>query len=72
MYGFMTEQKNIFGMVKSPCVAVCALDENDVCIGCYRTGQEITEWGEMDNQKKSEVLKNVAKREADSGNILTF
>lgn len=68
----MTDQKNIFGMVKSPCVAVCALDENDVCIGCYRTGNEITQWGEMDNQSKAEVMKNVAKREADSGNVLSF
>lgn len=59
-------------MVKSPCVAVCALDENDVCIGCYRTGNEITQWGEMDNQAKAEVMKNVAKREADSGNVLSF
>ena len=59
-------------MVKSPCVAVCALDENDVCIGCYRTGNEITQWGEMDNQAKAEVMKSVANREADSGNVLSF
>jgi predicted Fe-S protein YdhL (DUF1289 family) len=67
----MTDKK-IFGMVKSPCMAVCALDEHDVCIGCYRTGEEITDWGEMDNTKKSEVLKNVAKREAESGNIISI
>lgn len=64
--------KNVFGMVKSPCVAVCALDENDVCIGCYRTGQEITDWGEMDNEKKREVLQKVSERELASGNTLSF
>jgi predicted Fe-S protein YdhL (DUF1289 family) len=53
-------------------MAVCALDEHDVCIGCYRTGQEITDWGEMDNDNKSEVLKNVAKRESESGNIISI
>mgnify|MGYP003384466154 FL=1 len=68
----MTDQKNIFGMVKSPCISVCALDANDMCIGCYRTGQEITDWGDMDNEKKSEVMKNVAKRESESGNVMTF
>jgi predicted Fe-S protein YdhL (DUF1289 family) len=67
----MTE-KNMFGMVKSPCIAVCALDENDLCIGCYRTGQEITDWGEMDNLKKYEVMKKVAKREDESGNIISI
>jgi len=63
-------EKNILGMVKSPCVAVCALDENDICIGCYRTGDEITQWGEMTNQEKKHVLENVAQREAQSGNII--
>ncbi len=65
-------KQNIFGMVKSPCVAICALDENDVCIGCYRTGHEITQWGEMDNEQKREVLKKVAVREQDSGNIISI
>ncbi len=65
-------KQNLFGMVKSPCSAVCALDENDMCIGCYRTGQEITDWGEMDNEKKRDVLKLVAQRERDSGNFLAL
>ncbi len=64
------EKQNIFGMVKSPCVAICALDDNDVCIGCYRSGEEITAWGELDNQQKRDVLKKVAVRELASGNIL--
>lgn len=62
----------MFGMVKSPCIAVCALDENDVCIGCYRTGQEITDWGEMDNEQKTLVMKKVAKRESESGNVISI
>jgi len=64
--------KNILGMVKSPCVAVCALDENDVCIGCYRTGDEIINWGTMDNTQKAEVLEKVAQREKESGQLMTF
>ncbi len=63
-------KQNIFGMVKSPCVAICALDNNDVCIGCYRSGEEITAWGELDNEQKREVLKKVAVRELASGNII--
>ncbi len=65
-------KQNVFGMVKSPCVAICALDENDVCIGCYRTGEEITQWGDMDNAKKRDVLKKVAVREHASGNIISI
>lgn len=50
----------------SPCVSVCALDGNDLCIGCLRTGEEIAQWGAMNNQQKSSVLKRVADREAAS------
>lgn len=31
--------------VASPCVSICALDEQDICTGCQRTAGEITRWG---------------------------
>ncbi|MFL1465196.1 DUF1289 domain-containing protein [Marinobacter sp. DUT-3] len=49
--------------VRSPCVSVCALDANDVCIGCHRTGDEIMRWTRMTNDERREVLKKVARRE---------
>ncbi|MEY2908942.1 MAG: hypothetical protein RLZZ602_1465 [Pseudomonadota bacterium] len=48
--------------IKSPCVAVCALDENDVCLGCYRTASEITDWFMADQQRKREILAVAAQR----------
>ena len=48
---------------KSPCVSICALDEDDVCMGCSRTGEEIMGWGKMTNDQRREVLKKVAERE---------
>ena len=52
--------------VPSPCVSICALDENDVCVGCFRSGTEISQWGRLSNEQKIDVLKNVAKREYES------
>lgn len=49
--------------VRSPCVSVCALDENDVCIGCHRTGDEILRWTQMTDEERKGVLKQVAIRE---------
>ncbi|MDX1598387.1 DUF1289 domain-containing protein [uncultured Marinobacter sp.] len=49
--------------VRSPCVSVCALDANDVCIGCHRTSDEIMRWTRMTNDERRDVLKEVAKRE---------
>jgi predicted Fe-S protein YdhL (DUF1289 family) len=49
--------------VSSPCVSICALDENDVCIGCQRTGDEITQWSRLSDEERRAVLEKVALRE---------
>ncbi|GGE78956.1 hypothetical protein GCM10011533_34080 [Streptosporangium jomthongense] len=49
--------------VRSPCVSICALDANDICIGCQRTGDEILRWTSMTNQERRAVLLKVAERE---------
>ncbi|MBF8779857.1 DUF1289 domain-containing protein [Pseudomonas fulva] len=42
--------------VRSPCVNICALDEQDICVGCQRSVEEITRWARMDNQERRAVL----------------
>lgn len=49
--------------VRSPCVSVCALDERDICIGCHRTGDEITQWTQLTDDQRRVVLALVAERE---------
>ena len=56
--------------VASPCVNVCALDEQDICIGCQRTVQEITRWARMDNDERRAVLKLCHERAVEAGLIL--
>lgn len=57
----MTETVN--KPVRSPCVGVCALDENDLCIACQRSGIEIAEWGVYSNEEKISVWEKIKKRE---------
>ena len=42
--------------VRSPCVSICALDDNDICTGCQRSGMEIATWGRMNDDQRREVL----------------
>lgn len=56
----------------SPCVSVCALDSDDLCVGCLRSGSEIAKWGEMTASQKLVVLKKVAQREAVSLNTINI
>lgn len=58
--------------VISPCVGICSLDENDICIGCYRTGREISDWGVMDNNQRRAVLSSVAEREQAAANFIAL
>lgn len=49
--------------VTSPCVNVCLLNNDDICVGCYRTGKEISLWGRMSVADQKDVLRKVAARE---------
>ncbi|TWC37076.1 hypothetical protein FBY03_108145 [Pseudomonas sp. SJZ079] len=54
----------------SPCVQVCALDEDDICIGCQRSVAEITRWSRMDNAERRQVLLLCHERARVSGALL--
>ena len=53
--------------VASPCVSICALDEQDICTGCQRTVDEITRWSRMDNAERRAVLALCHERAKSSG-----
>lgn len=46
----------------SPCVSICALDGDDVCVGCFRTGREISYWGRLAANDQHEVLARCRRR----------
>ncbi len=56
--------------VASPCVHVCALDEEDICIGCQRNVDEITRWSGMQNDERRQVLQLCHERARDKGILL--
>ncbi|PPC90642.1 MAG: DUF1289 domain-containing protein [Methylobacter sp.] len=43
-------------VIDSPCVRNCCLDQNDTCLGCFRTLKEITQWSQVDNNGKEKIL----------------
>lgn len=49
-------------LIASPCISICALDADDVCVGCYRSGQEITRWSVADNTERRAILTSAAER----------
>lgn len=47
---------------KSPCISVCVLDDDDICLGCYRSALEITDWAMSTDEQKREVLRKARER----------
>lgn len=54
-------------LIASPCISICALDENDICVGCYRSAEEITRWSQADNVERQSIIVSAATR-ARAGN----
>ncbi|MCB0807300.1 MAG: DUF1289 domain-containing protein [Bacteroidales bacterium] len=48
--------------VQSPCVQVCKYDKEGICLGCYRSMEEITQWIFMSDEKKQQVLQRIEER----------
>lgn len=42
--------------IESPCIDVCELDSDFVCIGCGRTIDEVLKWPEYTDDQKQAVL----------------
>lgn len=42
--------------VPSPCINVCRLDAQGLCLGCRRTLAEIAEWPQAGDARRLEIL----------------
>ena len=57
-------QKLVDKTVDSPCIQVCAYEEEEeFCIGCHRTKQELQDWWIMTREQKLETLKKLEERQ---------
>lgn len=56
--------------INSPCVRNCCLNEQDICLGCFRSLDEIKLWGRSDTsaQQKTQILANSATRQQERKN----
>jgi uncharacterized protein len=48
--------------VPSPCIGICQLDPAQICTGCRRALAEIAEWSQAGDERRLEILRNVAAR----------
>lgn len=49
----------------SPCIGNCALDANDICVGCFRSIDEILVWGNANTEDRSQIIEQTLKRRSE-------
>jgi hypothetical protein len=51
-------------LAQSPCISNCCLDDDNTCLGCFRSLEEIKEWGVVDDHRRRVILQNAQQRSA--------
>lgn len=55
---------NVSPAVPSPCISLCRLDEQKVCLGCFRHVEDIREWCSADDQRRRVIVAQAEQRKA--------
>jgi predicted Fe-S protein YdhL (DUF1289 family) len=50
--------------VLSPCIGICSLDDDGLCLGCRRSAAEIAAWTRMDDDQRLQLMELLPSREA--------
>ena len=52
--------------IKSPCKNICKYNKHKICVGCFRSMEEIVRWTSYTNEEKKMVLSNITERREDN------
>jgi len=59
------EDRRRLQAIPSPCIGVCSLNTENICVGCFRAQEEIWDWLDYSEQERSAALLRVAKRKGE-------
>ena len=48
--------------IESPCIGTCTLGPDDLCIGCFRSAEEITAWLSYSAQQRRAIMRVLPER----------
>lgn len=48
--------------IESPCTKVCVIHKTGLCVGCFRTLDEIAEWSNMSSDDRREIIETLPAR----------
>lgn len=48
--------------INKPCIRRCCLNEEDVCLGCFRTFDDMLQWNKAKSTEKMKMLQKAEQR----------
>jgi predicted Fe-S protein YdhL (DUF1289 family) len=48
--------------LSTPCTRNCCLNDDDICLGCFRSVNEISLWTKVDEKARHDILINAENR----------
>lgn len=55
------------GNAPSPCISICRMNpRTGLCEGCFRTIEEIAQWGSASEERKRQVWVEIRRRQQES------
>lgn len=48
--------------IESPCIGTCTLGPDGLCVGCFRTAEEITAWLSFSPERRRTVMDELPAR----------
>lgn len=48
--------------INKPCIRRCCLNEEDVCLGCFRTFDDMLQWNKANSAEKTKMLEMAEQR----------
>ncbi|WP_144362158.1 DUF1289 domain-containing protein [Shewanella sp. MSW] len=65
----MSRQPKRSNRVDSPCIRHCCLDLQDVCLGCFRTLEEILAWHQATDSERQAILERCRQRQVERDQV---
>ena len=58
----MGDPAALLPQIESPCIETCTLGPNGLCIGCFRSAEEIGAWLSYSSEQRVAIMQTLAER----------
>jgi len=58
----MADAAEPLNAIESPCIGTCTLGSDDLCIGCFRSRQEIASWLSYSSEQRRQIISELPSR----------